>query len=122
MSIKEFFNLYGENKFREIEHNVITEVFKNKGKVISLGGGSLILEKNRNIIMRNSIIIFLNRDLSFIKENKRAYIDRPLLVDENSINKLYQERISTYKQCLDIEIDTNSTILNTINEILTKLM
>lgn len=122
MSIKEFFNLYGENKFREIEHNVIQEVFKNKGKVISLGGGSLILEKNRNIIMRNSIIIFLNRDLSFIKENKRAYIDRPLLVDENSINKLYQERISTYKQCLDIEIDTNSTILNTINEILTKLM
>ena len=83
MSIKEFFNLYGENKFREIEHNVITEVFKNKGKVISLGGGSLILEKNRNIIMRNSIVIFLNRDLSFIKENKRAYIDRPLLVDEN---------------------------------------
>ena len=71
--------------------------------------------------MRNSIIIFLNRDLSFIKENKKAYIDRPLLVDENSINKLYQERISTYKQCLDIEIDTNSTILNTINEILTKL-
>ena len=32
MSIKEFFNLYGENKFREIEHNVITEVFKNKVK------------------------------------------------------------------------------------------
>lgn len=122
MSIKEFFNLYGENKFREIEHNVIQEVFKNKGKVISLGGGSLILEKNRNIIMRNSIVIFLNRDLSFIKENKKAYIDRPLLVDENSINKLYQERISTYKQCLDIGIDTNSTILNTINEILTKLM
>ena len=122
MSIKEFFNLYGEDKFREIEHDVINEVFKNKGKVISLGGGSLILEKNRNIIMRNSIIIFLNRDLSFIKENKRAYIDRPLLVDENSINKLYQERISTYKQCSDIEIDTNSTILNTINEILTKLM
>ena len=59
---------------------------------------------------------------TFIKENKKAYIDRPLLVDENSINKLYQERISTYKQCLDIEIDTNSTILNTINEILTKLM
>lgn len=117
MSISEFFIKNGEKEFRQIEKEIIKEVSTYQGKVISLGGGSLILEENIKNIMRNSILVFLNRDISFLKNKKDAYKTRPLLIN-NSFNKLYQERINTYKLCADIEITSNGSISETIEEIM----
>ena len=117
MSISEFFIKNGEKEFRQIEKEIIKEVSTYQGKVISLGGGSLILEENVKNIMRNSVLVFLNRDISFFKNKKDAYKTRPLLIN-NSFNKLYQERINTYKLCADIEITSNGSISETIEEIM----
>ena len=80
-----------------------------------------MIDNARKIIM-NSTVIFINRDLSFIKKNKRAKLTRPLLKDEFEIDKLYLERYNIYHKYSDIEIVTNGTKLNTLNKILEALL
>lgn len=122
LKIKEIFTQFGEEKFREIESNIIDQLSKKRGVIISLGGGSLIKQENARKIMTNSTIIFINRDLSFIKKNKKAKLTRPLLKNEIEIDKLYLERYNIYHKYSDIEINTNGTKLNTLNKILEALL
>lgn len=122
MKIKDYFSQFGEESFRKIETEVILELSKKQGAIISLGGGSLIKKENRYNIEKNSIMIFLNRDISFIKNNKKARLTRPLLKDEKDIDLIYSKRIDTYLSVSDIKISTNGTILHTLNKILEALL
>ena len=122
MSIKEFFELKGEEEFRKIETEVIKDVSSKTGVVISVGGGSLTRKENINPLIRNSTVIFLNRDLELLKSNKKAALTRPLLNDKDALDKLYNERFETYKKYADIVIVNNGTKLNTLNLILKSLL
>lgn len=122
MSISKIFETQGESYFRKLESNKIKEVFQKEGAIISLGGGSLMTEDNVNLILRNSIVIFLNRDLNLLKKNKKAMQTRPLLQGKESFDVLYAQRLPIYLKCADIVIKNNGTALNTRNLILEKLL
>ena len=76
MSVNEIFQKYGEEKFREVENELFLKYIKQKGCVLSLGGGTLHHAENVDELLNNSIVFFLNRNVNLLKKNKKAAGDR----------------------------------------------
>lgn len=117
MKIATIFSKYGENYFREIENKFFEELILNMGEksVISTGGG--IVENKKNFeLLKNNIVIFIDRELSEIE--KMDHTNRPLLKDINNLKKIYNKRINLYKEYSNFTIKNNETIENVISTIL----
>jgi shikimate dehydrogenase len=63
----------GEQRFRQIETGVLSEISKLSGVVISTGGGIVTVPENRDLIRQNSVCLLLERD-----QSKLDTADRPL--------------------------------------------
>ena len=114
MPIKKYFKLYGEEKFRDKEELVISEIAKLNSKVISTGGGAILREANIKKLKMNSIIIFIDR----AKDNLYLSSTRPLLNSREDIDRLYNERIELYRKYADIIIENNSDFKETLERII----
>lgn len=113
MPISEYFRLYGEQKFREIENRIAIELSKRNRLIISTGGGVIKKEENIDALRQNGLIFFLNRDLDKLISDS----SRPLSSSKEAVKKLYEERIPLYIEYSDYKIDNNGLIEDTINEI-----
>ncbi|MBI2608226.1 MAG: cytidylate kinase family protein [Deltaproteobacteria bacterium] len=103
----EIFQKKGELYFREQEYQVLKKIFeenKNSYFVIALGGGTLVLEKNRDLLVSQTKSIFLKTSLEEIE--KRLFLeDRPSWCS-TWLQKVYPQRIGFYEMS-DIIIDTD---------------
>ena len=102
MSINEIFAKYGEDKFREIEHECICKATKQEGLVISTGGGVVLNKENMNELRKNGIIFNLSPDFSVIEERlAAAAATRPRLKNQNidDIKKRFNDRLPFYADC-----------------------
>ena len=113
MSIKDYFEKYGESKFREVEKEVIKSLRNNTNSIISCGGGVIKNKENIDYLSRNGIIIFLDRNINKIAISN----DRPLTQNKEQLKKLYDERINLYKEYSDIIISNDGSEKNTIENI-----
>ena len=113
MPIKDYFAEYGEKAFRDIETEVISEIYKTAPKVISTGGGAILKEVNIKMLKQNGIVIFVNRNL----ERLAATSDRPLSSNKDDLRKLYDYRLPLYKKAADVVVDNNSHISKAIEEV-----
>ncbi len=105
LSIKEIFEKYGEEHFRELETNAIKALCENKNLVLALGGGAVMYERNVESLKENGYtIVFINTALDVIKKRLKNDSTRPLL-KTNDIDTLYQKRIDTYNAVCDVKID-----------------
>lgn len=93
-SISEIFQHNGENHFRKLEQATIEEVFQNENLILSLGGGAFENKDIQNILLNNSNVIYLKTSASKIFDRLKNDTSRPLLQDDNSIEKI-QEIINT---------------------------
>ena len=92
---------------------------KKNGIIISTGGGAVKKEKNMEIVKKNGIVIFLNRNLeSIAKENHEA---RPLLKNLDNLKNLYNERIKLYHKYSDIIVENDDDMEVIINRIVMAL-
>ncbi len=108
-NIPEIFKEKGEAFFRKVESEQIEELFSCiSGAVISLGGGSVLSEKNREIICRNSRVVVLLRDVE-----KLAKDGRPCSSDIDKVRTLEKERMPIYREIGDFFVDNNSSIEQT---------
>ncbi len=113
LPIKEYFDKYGESKFREIENEITKEISKETNLVISTGGGIIKNKENIFALKENGYIVFLNRD-----DDLLIYDDkRPLTKNKEEYHKLLNERITLYKKYCDIEIENNDSFKDTITRI-----
>lgn len=122
LTITEIFEQYGEEYFRKLETNKIKDLMKQSGIIISTGGGAILKEENRYEILRNGYVIYLNRNISLLKKNKRSLKHRPLLQNAEAFDELYKKRSPLYKACCDLEYCNNSTQWNTLNYILKQIV
>jgi len=101
-SISKIFEDDGESYFRKIEEKICLEVLTHDNCVISLGGGSIINKKIRNIIKRDSYTIYLKVQLRNLVNRIKSSKQRPLLnkeLDKIDIFKnLYNERQEFYEK------------------------
>ena len=112
MKIKDIFEFYGENYFRELEQNIIIEILdKQKNTVISLGGGSFLNIKVREKIKKKCISIWLNTDFNTIYDRmKNSQNIRPLFSktkNKYDLEILLKKRSLIYQEA-DIKIDTEN--------------
>jgi shikimate dehydrogenase len=102
IKINQIFKLYGEYKFRIIEEEIYQSLIHKKGALISTGGGVILNQKNIENLKHHGIIIFIDKDLSLLKENDT--LSRPLINQRSDFDKLYEERYNLYKDACDITI------------------
>ena len=84
ISINDFFSKFGEDKFREIEHQLLLDVINTDNTIISTGGGTPCFYYNIDIINANGISIYLKLNYkSIISRLKQSKKQRPLVKDLN---------------------------------------
>lgn len=110
LSINGIFEKYGEDKFREIEHQIIVEVSEFDNTVISTGGGVVLNPDNISLLRQNGVIINLAPDFdTILKRLNSARATRPLLKnsDIDDIKKRFCDRLPFYADC-DIKIKVSN--------------
>ena len=123
-TINEIFENKGELYFRDIEEKVCIEILNLNNCLISLGGGSIINNKIRKEIKRNSYSIYLQVKINKLLERLENSKKRPLL--NNTQNKkdvilsLYNNRLKFYKKA-DLIVSNNSDKSTVLDKIKTEL-
>lgn len=113
MSIPEIFEKYGEQHFRKLESEAVCSAAKEKGLIISTGGGAVLREENVHALKGNGRIYHLLRSL-----DELALDGRPLSRDRAALKKMLKERSPIYASCADTQIDNNLTPEQTAEKIL----
>lgn len=131
-TIVEIFEKKGEIYFREIENSILKKLVKEKGVVISLGGGTIMNEDNMNLMKRYGKIIYLKASPKNLYNRLKNKIDRPLfrelVLGENKeedfidkIQDLLENRKKFYEKA-DYVINTDYTPIGiTVDRIAKKI-
>jgi shikimate kinase len=108
MNINEIFKQSGEQRFREIETEMIKMISGNRNVVISTGGGAVLRQENMDALRENGIIICLTATPETILQRTSNSDDRPLLRVENPFEKIkgLLDFRKPYYEKADIVIDT----------------
>lgn len=86
-SIRQIFDLGGEEAFRELESRAILEIAPLQDHVLSLGGGALLREENRRAITgAGHTIIYLRADPAEL--HRRIHSDTATAINRPALTKL----------------------------------
>lgn len=103
LSITQIFEKFGNQKFREIEHNSLLKLMDKQNTVISTGGGTPCYFSNMELMNQNGITIFIDVPLQvIIWRLKNAKNPRPMLKNikpeefDVFVNSLFFERLPFY--------------------------
>ncbi len=78
-SIREFFDREGEERFRDIEQNVIDDLSKHHHGVLSTGGGAVLRPLNRQHLHARGKVVYLRSTPEEVFRRLRHDVQRPLL-------------------------------------------
>ncbi len=106
----------GEEGFRDIESDVVREVSARNGCIISIGGGGVLRKKNRDVLSRNSIIVYIKRNISMLSTK-----GRPLSKNVEALNQMLVEREPIYEVFCDFKVKNNASPEICANEIIRTL-
>ena len=112
MEIPEIFEKYGEDYFRQLETEVIRDVGKLGGVIISTGGGVITRIENYPLLHQNSTIVWIQRDIESLVKN-----GRPISMSTD-LNTLYLIRRPFYEGFADIAINNDGKVSETVSAIL----
>jgi shikimate kinase len=107
-SISDIFEKEGEDAFRELETQVLSEISAYKNLVIATGGGIVIRRKNWSYL-HHGVILWLDVPVAELYYRLKEDNTRPLLQDPDPLEKLktiWQSRESLYKQA-DVRLNIN---------------
>ncbi len=111
--ISKIFEIYGEEKFREAETEIIKKYGKENNLILSTGGGAVVDSENYYPLKQNSRIYWIKRDL-----NKLDTKNRPLSKNLNEIKKIYESRKLLYENFSDKIIFNNERLEDAAQKIL----
>lgn len=88
-SISEIFKTKGEQYFRTVEANTIKELTQTtSSQILSLGGGAFENEQTRELLLKNSTVIYLETTPEEIFKRIKKTNNRPLLKNNMTIEKI----------------------------------
>ena len=101
-SVSEIFEIDGEESFRILEKEILSEIIQKKEKfILATGGGTPSYDDNMKKMNENGITIFLNTSLEILIERISRKTKRPLFNSTNvkeKVSKIFDERIKFYIQ------------------------
>ncbi len=110
-NIEDIFSRHGEEYFRQVETEVIKEISKESGYIISTGGGCVTQERNFDLLHQNSVVFWLNRNIDTLPTDGRP------LSKQGNLKDMYKKRKPMYGHFCDFEVDNNGTPDETVNKI-----
>jgi shikimate kinase len=120
-SIREFFDREGEERFRDIEQNVLDDLSKHHHGVLSTGGGSVLRPLNRLNLHTRGKVIYLRSTPEEVFRRLKHDMQRPLLQVEDPQEKLrvlFNVRDPLYRETAHFVFETGrpsiNRLLNTI--------
>ncbi|MEG0072213.1 MAG: shikimate kinase [Raoultibacter sp.] len=105
--VRTLFTEYGEEAFRELEHEVLLEVSEMDPLFISCGGGIITRPDNRALLHDEGFVIYLNVSADEASRRIRDISSRPLFKDIDAARKINAERKALYAGVADATIDTS---------------
>ena len=115
MRITEYFSEYGEPKFRELESQVIADLLRTAGGIVSLGGGAPMTESvRRNLqkyISQGGKVVYLQADPQEAMERARRGGNRPMLAGDADARwrALYEERDPVFDAVANVHVHTRGS-------------
>ncbi len=113
--ITRIFEEDGEERFRELETEVLNKCAQSAGQVISTGGGIVTQDQNREILPRAGFVVWLKASPETIYERVCRNRSRPLLQTANpkqTIQDLLTERNPLYDVSQDLSVTTDGLTLD----------
>ena len=114
-SVSEIFAAEGEEYFRKAETKILKKLTKEKGLILSCGGGIIGKAENVSALKENFFTVFLDVPFEILKERAAENDARPLFRDENIAKQLYEKRYPRYKAAADFTLDSSCGILESVN-------
>ena len=108
---------YGEERFRQIETEVLVDASEQECVVVATGGGIVIAEANRTFMREHGLVIYLRVSVETAWQQAQAHLResgikavRPLIAGADGkqrLEQLYAARRQWYEQAT-IQIDTDA--------------
>lgn len=103
------FDIEGEAGFRARETEILSELCEQSSILLATGGGAILLEKNRHILRKTGVVVYLSANLDQIYQRVRHDTNRPLLQVENprgAIADILETRAPLYREVADIVLSS----------------
>lgn len=100
-SIREFFEVEGEERFRDIESEVVDQLTQGSSGVLSTGGGTVIRPLNRERLRARGVVFYLRTSPEDVFRRLRHDQSRPLLQVADPLvrlRELFEVRDPLYTQ------------------------
>ena len=101
--ISRFMAEHGEQAFRNIEREIVTEAASSNANIISCGGGVVKDRRNMAELRKACDIVLLTASIDILKK-RIADSDRPFKLD---LEKIIAQRAQLYRRYADYTIDTS---------------
>ena len=126
VSIDHIFDVEGEKGFRARESEAIKNLCNMTNVIIATGGGSVLLEENRKLMMQAGLVVYLSSSVDQILRRTAKSKSRPLLEKSNNrrktITDIVQARDPLYKEVAKLVINTNGKKLNEVIDEIVKAL
>lgn len=113
----ELIEKYGEEHFRKIESDVLSELCKKSGIVIATGGGAVTKERNYDIIHQNATVVFIERALERLATRGRPLSQGGI----EKLRKMYEVRRPLYRKFSHFSVKSQRTWQKTTELVIKKL-
>jgi shikimate kinase len=107
-AIPQIFEAEGEQAFRLMETEALREILAGECHVVSTGGGAVLKEENRKLMLAGGLVVALTASEATIVERVRYDVNRPLLKGnvEEKVHILMEARRAAYTFA-PLQIDTD---------------
>ena len=133
--ITKIFEEDGEDYFRHKETEILKDISNSENLIISLGGGTMIIQENREFIKKNGKLIFLRSSPEIAYRRLKHKRDRPILLLDNNdeaaenvvierIKSLMKERMKYYQKAdyiFDTDYESIGKTVDKISRLMIKL-
>ncbi|HEY8708769.1 MAG TPA: shikimate kinase, partial [Burkholderiaceae bacterium] len=120
-----YFEREGEERFRDIEQQVIAELAVRPSAVLATGGGVVLRESNRAVLRESFTVVYLRSTPEDLFRRLRYDSKRPLLQVQDPLARLralYAVRDPLYRQTAHFIIETGRpSVATLVNMILMQL-
>ncbi len=110
ISIAEIFARWGEQRFRDLEAEVVRDVSAGRDSVIACGGGVVLRPENVDCLKSGAVIVHLAVSRDRVIERLGSPSDvRPLLAGstrEQRVTELLEQRRPFYSRAAELTVDT----------------
>ncbi|MBC7707251.1 MAG: shikimate kinase [Rhodoferax sp.] len=123
--IRTFFEQEGEERFRDVEADVLADAVADRAGVIATGGGIVLRDENRERLREHTTCVYLRSTPEELFRRLRHDSKRPLLQVADPLarlRELFGKRDPLYRQAAHFVVETGRPSISTlVNMILMQL-